>query len=41
MKKIIEHFDGTVVYQEMIDDPNGFVCDFEIVLPLNNDSYND
>ena len=26
---------------EMIDDPNGFVCDFEIVLPLNNDSYND
>ena len=41
VKKIIEHFDGTVVYQEMIDDPNGFVCDFEIVLPLNNDSYND
>ena len=41
VKKIVEHFDGTVVYQEMIDDPNGFVCDFEIVLPLNNDSYND
>lgn len=41
VKIIVEHFAGTVTYNEMNDDPNGFVCDFEIVLPLNNESSND
>lgn len=41
VKLIVEHFGGTVTYNELNDDPNGFVCDFEIVLPLNNDSNND
>ncbi|MBR3454402.1 MAG: N-6 DNA methylase [Bacteroidaceae bacterium] len=41
VKLIVEHFGGTVTYNELNDDPNGFVCDFEIVLPLNNDSSND
>ena len=41
VKIIVEHFGGIVTYNEMNDDPNGFVCDFEIVLPLNNESSND
>ncbi len=36
VKQIVEHFGGTVSYHEMGDDPDGFVCVFEIVLPLNN-----
>ena len=40
VKHIIEHFGGSVTYQEMEDDADGFVCDFEIILPINNESDN-
>ena len=41
VKNIIEHFGGTVNYTEMGNEADGFVCDFEIVLPLTNDINND
>lgn len=40
-KKIIEHFGGSIEFHEMLDDVDGFVCDFEIVLPLINEYSND
>lgn len=37
VKDIAEHFGGTVTYNEYGDDPEGFVCEFSIVLPLIED----
>lgn len=37
VKDIAEHFGGTASYQEYPDDPEGFVCEFQIVLPLVSD----
>ena len=34
VKKIAEHFDGGVTYNEYPDAIDGFVCEFKIVLPL-------
>ncbi len=33
-KEIAEHFGGDLLYNEYLDDPEGFVCEFRIVLPL-------
>ena len=41
VKNIIEHFGGAVNYAEMANEADGFICDFEIVLPLTNDINND
>lgn len=37
IKEIAEHFGGSVSYQEYPEDPEGFACEFSIVLPLNED----
>ena len=37
VKEIAEHFGGSVSYQEYPEDPEGFGCEFNIVLPLNED----
>lgn len=37
VKEIAEHYGGTASYQEFPDDPEGFVCEFSIVLPYNED----
>lgn len=34
VKSIAEHFGGSVAYNELTDDPDGFVCEFSICLPL-------
>lgn len=37
VKEIAEHFGGSVSYKEYPEDPDGFVCEFRIVLPLNEE----
>ncbi len=37
VKEIAEHFGGSVSYKEYPEDPDGFVCEFKIVLPLNEE----
>ena len=37
VKEIAEHFGGSASYEEFPNDPNGFVSEFRIVLPLDND----
>ena len=37
VKEIAEYFGGSVSYQEYPDDPDGFACEFKIVLPLNDE----
>lgn len=37
-KEICEHFGGTISYEEYPEDEQGFVCEFDIVLPkINNE----
>ena len=37
VKEIAEHFGGSASYEEFPNDPDGFVCEFKIVLPLDDD----
>ena len=37
VKEIAEHFGGSVSYKEYPEDPDGFLCEFTIVLPLNEE----
>ena len=37
VKEIAEHFGGTASYEEFPNDPEGFVSEFRIVLPLDED----
>ena len=37
VKEIAEHFGGSASYEEFPNDPDGFVCEFRIVLPLDDD----
>ena len=37
VKEIAEHFGGSASYEEFPNDPDGFVCEFRVVLPLDDD----
>ena len=37
VKEIAEHFGGSASYEEYPEDPEGFVSEFRIVLPLDED----
>ena len=37
VKEIAEHYGGSASYEEFPNDPDGFVSEFRIVLPLDDD----